>query len=371
MKIGIVTIHSHFNYGAVLQAFATQMVLKKLGHEPQMIDYYTLDQEKNNKSRIVKVDIKRILYFLVLRLDRKYQIRLRRFSEFRKLLSLSKRYYSKEEIYQNPPVFDVYLVGSDQVWNMEKGIQSYNFLDFIKGPHVRKISYASSFGTSTIPDQNKEELKELLQDFTAISTREDEGVEIIKEATGRDATQVLDPTLLITKSQWQDLLPSEKNAPNNYILIYALNNSEESVMLVEAVRKRYRLPVFGIPMGYKVPGKYKVDREIKDAGPWEFISLLENAKVVCTSSFHGLAFAINFEKTFFVVPHNTRNSRLNSLLKSVGLEERQFFTSDKIKSMPDHELFMDFAKTRNILDNLRQESLSFLKKNIPMSYPGM
>src|SRR5690606_30181677 len=99
----------------------------------------------------------------------------------------------------------------------------------------------------------------------------------------------------------------------------------ESVEIVNALRKRYKLKVVGIPMGIKVPSKFNADKEIMDAGPIEFVSLFRNAKVICTSSFHGLAFSIIFEKTFYAVPHLTRNSRISSLLKLLNLDKRQRF----------------------------------------------
>ncbi len=364
MRIGIVTVHSAYNYGAMLQAFATQKVLTEMGHQVQFIDFYPIELEKLNSNQKIDFTLKGIVLFLFLKVSIKHRKKFKRFRKFREQLSLSKRYFEKKEIYETPPKFDVYLVGSDQVWNMENGMNTFNFVDFVKDKTSKKISYASSFGTATIPDQHKAKLRELLADFSAISVREADGVEIIEEATGKDAIQVLDPTLLITKDKWEELLPSERTLNYDYILIYALNNTEESARLVEAVKKRYRLPVVGIPMGYKVPDKYKVDQEIKDAGPLEFVSLFKNAKVVCTSSFHGLAFAINFEKTMFVVKHLTRNSRLDSMLRSMSIENRQHFSPEMIEDLGDQDLFMDFSKITPILDRQRIDSKEFLVKNI-------
>lgn len=363
MKIGIVTVHSAYNYGAMLQAFATQRVLTEMGHQVQFIDFYPYELEKANNNLKIDFTLKGIALFLYLKSNISHKKRLKRFREFREQLHLSKRYFTKKEIYEAPPKFDAYLVGSDQVWNVEHGMNTFNFLDFVNEKASRKMSYASSFGTEEIPDEYKVKLKELLADFSAISVREDDGVKIVKEATGRCAAHVLDPTLLLSKDEWEQYIEQKPKIDREYILIYALTNTEKSVQMVEALRKRYNLDVVGVPMGHRVPSKFNVNREIKDAGPFEFVSLFRNAKVVCTSSFHGLAFAINFEKTFFVVPHLTRNSRLNSLLKVLDLQDRQAYLPSKIKDISDSELFMDYSSVVPVLNNCRDSSMAFLKKN--------
>lgn len=363
MKIGLLTLHSFYNYGAMLQAYATQVALTKMGFDVQLINHYPLDLEKQNDHMPLSFHPRKLIMYFVLKLDRRYQQRLKRFRDFRKVFNLTKRYFTEDEIYNNPPKFDVYIIGSDQVWNMENGINPFCFLDFVKG-HGKKISYAPSFGGSSIPEKYKPRLRELLADFSAISTREDDGVSIIKEATGRDAVQVLDPTLLLSKPEWNELIQNTEKPTEKYILIYALNNSTESAKMVEAVRKRYQLPVWGIPMGFTVPAKFNADKVWKNAGPFEFVSLFMHAEVVLTSSFHGLAFAVNFEKTFFVVPHPTRNSRLNSLMKLLNLQDRQHFTPEMVQLLKDSELFTDYSTKTLMLDKQRQQSSHFLSINI-------
>ena len=362
MKISILTYHAVFNYGAMLQAFATQKVLERLGHDVEFIDFYPKDTEKENHCRQLSLSYKTILVYFYSRINPKIQMKFKRFNAFRSQMNLTKRYYSVKEIYQNPPISEAYIVGSDQVWNCERGIDSFYFLDFLKRNN-NKISFASSFGTSQIPRKYYFELKELLSDFKAISIREDDGVRIIKEATGRIPVQVLDPTLLLKKNEWQNYIKG-KNVQGDYILIYELNKSIESLSLLEAVRKRYKITVVGVPVGVKVPSEFNVDKEIIDAGPIEFINLFYHAKVICTSSFHGLAFAINFEKTFYIVPHPNRNSRLNSLLKALKLLNRQTYSAANILNINDSEIFMDYTETRCLLNGLREKSINFLKKNI-------
>lgn len=362
MRIGVLTMHNFYNYGAMLQAFATQVVIEDMGHDIKFIDYYPEAQERINTNRLT-LNPKKLITNLILSSNKKYKLRRNRFHEFGTRFNTTERFFTKDEIYRNPPEFDVYIVGSDQVWNMENGFNSFAFLDFANS-YSKKISYASSFGTESISDQFKIKLKESLKSFNAISTREDDGVQIIKDAAGRDAVQVLDPTLLLTNDIWKTYLPKLNKNQKEYILIYALNDTKQSEDLLLAIRKRYDLPVHGIPMGNKLPHRFKVDKEINDAGPMEFVSSFLNAKVICTSSFHGLAFAVNFEKTFFVLPHPNRNSRLNSLMKLLKLEKRQKFSPEEILKLNDSDLYMDYSKTSIILNKQRTNSLDFLKDNI-------
>jgi len=363
MKIGIVTIHNHYNYGALLQAIATQYILIRMGHEVQFIDYYPVETEKINHNNTLAFHPKKLALYILSKCNLKYRLKLKRFDNFRQNFHLTQRFYSLSELYSSPPEFDIYLVGSDQVWNMEHGINTFYFLDFVKNG-ANKISYASSFGTENIPSDLKPKLKELLKEFKAISVREDDGVKIIKEATERKATQVLDPTILLSVDDWMNYMSKEIVSDNDYILVYGLLNTNNSVQLINEVRSRCKLPVVGIPMGYRVPREFKVDKEINEAGPAEFVSLFKNAKVVLTSSFHGLAFAVNFEKTFFVLPHPTRNSRLSSLLTALCLEKRQLSSFTEIKQLDDSDFYIDYKIHSKRLNELRSESLEFLKQAI-------
>lgn len=363
MEIGILTIHNHYNYGAMLQAFATQTVLSEMGVASRFIDLYPRDTEKINNRAVLSLNPKKMMIFLLFKLSQKHRLKLKRFAEFRKLLNLTKRYYTKEELYHSPPEFDIYMVGSDQVWNMEKEFNSFNFFDFI-GDECKKISYASSFGTKEVPVEYYQKMANYLSQFSAISVREDDAVEIIQKATGLNVAHVLDPTLLLKKDQWQKYLDNCGKLNYEYILIYGLVDNEDSVKLLNAVRKRYNMPVVGIPFGNRVPPKYKVDFEIKDAGPLEFVSLYNGAKVICTSSFHGLAFSVIFEKTFYVVPHKTRNSRLNSLLKLLRLEDRQSFRDVDILTLNEDELLMDYSMANELLGIERTFSINYIRNSI-------
>lgn len=360
MKIGILTIHTAFNYGAMLQAFALQTALLKLGHEVQLIDYYPKDLERNNYMREFSLNPKRAIGYFYARFNPNVQKKIYRFSEFRNQLQLTNRYFDKNELYLNPPEFDVYMVGSDQVWNMERGFDSFWFLDFIKDK--RKISYASSFGTYTISKEYNDQLKKQLTEFQAISVRELDGVNIIKDATGLNATQVLDPTFLLSTNDWASLA-SKRQFQGDYILTYGFSKSKEFGELLIRVKEIYNLPVVAIAIGSHYP--YHVDKSIINAGPKEFIALFRDAKIICTDSFHGLAFSIHFRKTFFSIPHMTRNSRLESLLNLLNLKNRQFSNpKSNILDLSEDELAVNYHPIEALIEKSKNDSLSFLLESL-------
>jgi len=359
MKIGILTIHTSFNYGAMLQAFALQAAIMKLGYNVQIIDYYPKELERSNLLRNITSDAKQIIKYLYARFNPNIQKKIHRFDKFRNQMQLTKRYYNKKELYQNPPSFDIYMVGSDQVWNMEKGFDPFWFLDFIN--HKPKISYASSFGTVTIPNEHKEKLKKYLSSFEDISVRENDGVIIIKEAANLEASQVLDPTFLLTRSEWSRL-GAKRQYEGEYILAYGFSNSIEFIQLIDNVKKRYPLPVIAIAIG--VHSSINADKCFINTGPNEFIALFRDAKAICTDSFHGLAFSIHFRKTFFTIPHPTRNSRLKSLLDLLKLNERQFSDSSMVLKLKEEELNINYENIEALIQINIEKSMKFLKNSI-------
>jgi hypothetical protein len=362
MKIGIYTIHSAYNYGAMLQALATQKALEKLGHQAEFANLYSIDQEKGNESKLISLNSKLLLTYLYARLNPKIQKKFKCFKEFRSLMNLSKRYYSIDEIYANPPKYDVHLVGSDQVWNLENGFekQAYYFLGFLKSNEI-KISYASSFGTSEIPAGCKTKLKVLLSDFKAISTREKEGVRIINDSANLQSKHVLDPTFLLSSNEW-DAVSIEPKIKEDYVLCYGFDGSEKSKEMIDSIKKRLELPIVVISVSLFFP--FKVDHFIHEVGPSEFLGLVKNAKFICTSSYHGMALAINYRKSFIGTLHPTRNARMKSMLSTFDLEKRQLDNPKEILKMNDDELYIDYSKIEHKIENAIKDSLGWLDLNL-------
>jgi len=365
MKIGIYTLHANYNYGALLQAYAMQKVLERAGHQAELVNLSPLTAEEENESKLFSWRFKSILTSLYSRGSFKVQKKHARFRKFHSQMNLSKRYYSLDEIYKNPPEYDIHLVGSDQVWNLERGFpkKSLYFLDFLKSEKI-KVSYAASFGTQAIDEKCYEPLKKALMTFNAISVREKDGVNIIKNAAGLVAEQVLDPTFLLDAREWESLIAPKPLIKGKYIFCYGFDNSEKSQAMVAAIRERLRFPVVIASVSVFPPRKIKRDKFIQDAGPIEFLDLVRNAAFVCTGSYHGVAFAIHFRKSFFAAIHPTRNSRMESLLKKLGLEHRQLHEPSEIRQMLDDELFINYSRVEFEIKKESCNSMRWLMENI-------
>lgn len=358
MKIGIYTIHNAYNYGAMLQAFATQKALEKLGFKSEFVNVYTKEEEKINEVKIISFKLKPFLTYCYARIHPKVHKKFKLFRDFHYLMNLSKRYYTRAELYSSPPIYDIHLVGSDQVWNLENGFQKhpYFFLDFLSSKDV-KMSYASSFGTGTIPANCRERLRDLLVGFNHLSTREKDGVQIIETTTGMEATQVLDPTFLLNAKEW-DVIAKEPSIKGSYVLCYGFDGSQKSAEMLRVIKKRFGLPIVVVTVSLFFP--FKVDMLIHEVGPAEFLGLIKKATFVCSGSFHGLALAIIYRKSFFGIKHATRNARMHSMLSLFGLENRQLDKPVEILKMSEDELYIDYSRIEDRIENAIIESYNWL-----------
>ncbi len=349
MKVGIYTIHACNNYGAMLQAYATQKALEKLDVEAEIVNYYPREQERINRYVTKPKSLKDAIKVGFAIMNPAIHIKTRRFEEFHNMMHLSKRYYSLDEIYQCPPDYDLHLVGSDQVWNLERGfsVRNYFFLDFLDDGQ-RKVAFASSFGNPNISEATYPQLKNYLCKFEKICIREESGVKLLKDATGLDATHVLDPTFLLSKDEWMNVAEEEPIVKGNYILYYGFDRNDTCRKMIQLVREKLAMPVVAISVSTFVP--YKFDKFIQSAGPREFINLLANASFVITSSFHGLAFATNFRKDFIVMRTGTRMSRMESLLHEFGFGNRQVDSLDETDKLLNNDVKIDYSQNEQAID---------------------
>lgn len=319
MKIGIYTIHACNNFGAMLQAYATARFLNEHGHEAELVNVVT-DKAQRDMSYIgpwsSSKGIVRNLYAL---LNPTVYKKIDNFRKFRQLMPLSKKYYSTEEVVANPPHYDLHLVGSDQVWNVERGMgSSFFFLPFIHDT-VKKASFASSFGNIEPAHKYTEELKTLLARFSHISVREADAASFINQELQIKAAHVLDPTFLLNAEEWGEIAGNEPLVKGNYILYYGFDTSKTCGDVISHLKKQMNMPVIGISVSLHSP--YKFDKFYQEAGPVEFLNLIKYARLVLTSSFHGMALSINFRKDFVVLRHGTRMSRMESLLNDFSLKD--------------------------------------------------
>ena len=236
------------------------------------------------------------------------------------------------------------------------------FLTF--APEGRKrISYASSFGVTSLPKQNEEKFKELLNGLDCISVRETAGSNIVKQVTGREARVVLDPTLLLNKKEWKECSSGFNPNKNGYVLVYEVHPSAKIQQLAIEYAKEYSIPVYRVGVRGMFNWKTEGIENLVDIGPADFISLFENASIVFTNSFHGTAFSVNLSKNFYTVLSKAgkKNSRMTSLLSILGLESRIVYQEDC--SNVSFEQY-DTAKAQEQLQAEREKSVRYLKESI-------
>lgn len=369
-SVGVLTMHRVQNYGSVLQAYALFYIINSLGYNCEIIDYQYPNpyhengvRYKDSRPFICRL-VQRGLYFLLYR----NTIQKNRFNAFvEKYLTFSKYYKTKEEIYSRPPKYDVYVTGSDQVWNpvCMKGDPVF-FLAFAS-QDAYKISYASSFSISEIPIQYQEAYKKYLFDYHSISVREKSGAKIVKTLTGYNSEIVCDPTLLLSRYDYEEIAKeSQLKVKGKYILVYALNYAYNPYPQIDKVVQKVK-DQLGLSVVYLHSNSienYHLGRSVTSAGPCEFISLFLNASFVITSSFHGTAFSLNFGVPFYaIVPRRTSSdSRIISLLKIVGLENRGISVDQQLPAILN--LNVDFATPYLKLKDYRDSSLNFLYKSL-------
>ncbi len=377
-KIGIITILKVNNYGAELQAYATQAILNKLGYNAEIIDYLFYKNPKHKKTRKSKPAFKHgfkkmlaewgypIKTLIASSLNKGNNVtRKKRFEKFHTdNTKMSECYRSIDELYNADLEYDTYIVGSDQVWNpgIYSSILPY-MLDFAP-VGKRRISYASSFGVSHIEDSQKGFYKEHLSKFFAISVRENNAVELVKDLSGKEATWVLDPTFLLNKEGWAKVAEYPYDIKNNYLLVYELIPSPYIMELAKVMSQEKGLTLVRICKDAAPESKEKGIISIADAGPAEFIGLFANATMIITNSFHGTAFSINFGKDFYTVTpqHKQNNSRQQSLLGLFSLNERLLLEGTDINSVARTPI--DYTIINRMVEREREKSIKFLKSAI-------
>lgn len=307
------------NFGAILQAYALFQVIKQKNPSITMLNYSVKSLSVQFRVfRNVK-SVKDIFYnLLVIPKARKIKIANQRFLEFRNdSFAFTNAYTTENEIYNSPPEADIYLVGSDQVWNPEIHFSPVYFLNFGSSV-IRRYSYSASIGLSSLPSEYISIFQKYLARFDSISVRE-ESAESILRKIGIQSQTTVDPTLLLSKEEWAEIAVGPHKY-NEYILVYSLYNSELLELVSERIRYLTHCKVIFLATSVRL--RSFGDEIIWDAGPREFIGLIKNAAYIVTSSYHGMLFSLIFEKSFFVIPPSNTSSRFFDFLSSINLKER-------------------------------------------------
>lgn len=365
-KIGLVSYHREANFGTMFQAYALAEVIKQSGKACEYIDYYESLKKPVFYSFIRKLAGQ--LYHL-LRLPSRGDFGFFDSLEFRDILNAFNSFHSKyipvskERYFYNSlngieDEYDLFIVGSDQTWSKAMNMNPYsiNFLPFIED-HNKKRSYAPSIGTIHINKEFERRLKRELSSFSYISCRERPNCVSLSSLLGKDVYYVLDPTLLLTKSEWLKVA-HPFNLTEKFILAYILGSKKCVADFAEKLGKANGLPVY-----YLITSPEYLDRQnsLSAVGPSEFISIISQAEYVVTDSFHGTIFSINFNRQFYSFAKRESsessidNDRISCFLKEVHLENR-FKKDDDVHFEAD----IEFGEVNKIVSQLRKESYNYL-----------
>jgi hypothetical protein len=373
-KIGIITILNVNNYGAELQAYALNKKLSLLGYDNEIINYLFYKNpdfifEKKSKSifGIKKIDF--LKEFVLKNIDKYSRIinpklaktRLTKFEQFHKDYSIvSDPIKSMTQLYQKKMDYDVLICGSDQIWNPYNKVNIEPYFLTFGSTGVKKISYASSFGVSSIDNNKHNKYKDLLNNIDILSCREASGVKIIKEITDRVATHVLDPTLLLSREEWSSIaVPFIEEEP--FILLFIFKESKYVTSFAYDLQRKTGYKIIRICKNeMRVEADSKI-LNIRDAGPREFLGVFKKATIVLTTSFHGCVFSLIFQKPFYTITPNRKNNnaRQQSLLSMVGLENRLIQEGGDFPKIECLEI--DFNPVQKIIEKEKNNSVNFLK----------
>ena len=383
-KVGIVSCYFKNNYGSMLQAYATQKLLDNNNIPNETINIselsdfskgkkkYYLSQITNYNFIKAKFGMIKLKWYSKINknLKHNFAIRNRKFEEFKRKFNLTKSFDSYKTLseYSSKRYSDV-IVGSDQLWLPVNVVSDYYTLNWVPNK-INKISYATSFGISSIPNKYMEQYKYFLNRIEHLSVRENNAVKLVKDVANVEAKLVCDPTLLLTKEEWMDIQDDNAILNEKYIFCYFLGNNIEHRKFVERLKEK---------TGYKIVSINHCDEYVKysdkfadivpyDVGPSEFVNYIRNAEYVCTDSFHGTVFSlINNTKFFTFERFNKKskmstNSRIYSLLDIVDLKNRLITGNEDVEELLKEKI--EFNNVNNRLELFRNESKEWLLNSI-------
>lgn len=349
MKISLITIWHVGNYGAEMQSYATIKTLQEMGYDVHMIDIRLTDALPGT------------LKYKVASLVECTSLLHHKFEKFwKQYIPTTKRYHNVRELQSNPLESDVYMVGSDQVWNpdLTTTLARAYFLDFGKSS-VRRIAYAASFGFSDFQDETlfKETYGNLLHKIDAISCREETGVRLLHKL-GIDATTVLDPTLL--RNDYTELTGEIKE--KQLLVYYPVGNKLESVeSFAKQMAEQLNLSYINLMQRHYMLGRFFCNGlSIQD-----WLRSIASSQMVITTSFHGVAISLVYQRQFIAIISNpSRGSRITNLLDRLGLSDRYFYSVDDAMVSECWKSPINYSKVYDKLITLRKKSLDFLKQAI-------
>lgn len=355
MKIAFITVHVGDNFGSNLQTIATSVAIKRTGNEPILINYCPARVTRKEYWKVARKSIKKMVWRVIYAPVFYKNTRI-----YEKYLAahcpMTEPIYDNESFVDKCPKADIYLTGSDQVWNSKhnQGLNTRYYFDGILG---KKVAFASSFGVEELPLDEYSEVKRMLSSYSAISVREDSAKGIVN-SMGYEATHLLDPTFILNRDEWmQYASPRIMSLP--YLLIYTPYNivdKEQIYKTAHIIAKQKGLKI--ITFSWNIKSEPLADMTVKFASPGDFLSLMQYADFVITNSFHGTAFSINLNKQFLVFMPSGFGTRISSILRLCNLSDR--LICDNQEDIYDN--CINYDEVNKILEVERQRSMDFLYK---------
>jgi len=375
LKIRILTFHCAKNYGAVAQAYALKTVLRRYSDDVQFLNYRPLFL--TNRAEQVKPQNRSVKYLFIEALRRMvhiiryyfwgYKEKIQKYTSFEKeyLLDLNQSTFTKKEQI-NAEGIDYVFLGSDQIWNenITFGDTAY-FGGFPMGKDTKLVSYAASIGLDNPSKGNLEFVKNNISTVDHISVREETAKKFISAFSSKDIEVVLDPTLLLNSEEWSKLgiIPKFKK----YLLFYNMGNRELAESVAKEVAKNKDLKIVEISSGGKSIRRVFNHQYLGNVGPREFFGLIQHADFVVTSSFHGTAFSLVFNKQFYAIPNPPANSRMEDLLSRIGIANRLIPSLKDLGKRDVSNDFIDYSEVNKSLELERQKSINFIERSLALN----
>lgn len=372
-KIGIITVHNSPNYGACLQSYALWKYLCLLGYDCEIIDLHRPYQEdyvsskKYERYRKPKVSLKthikkivKAIFFTKKGYKLFNSLAKEKFDLFNAEIKMSRPYYGIDDLYENPPKYDLYVSGSDQLWNPSQSycLEPY-FLTFAPSS-AKKISYATSIGITDLLDNEKQDFKKWLFDFETISVRENQAKTLLQSFTNYKVEVVADPTFLLDREYWKELAIYPQ-AKRKYILLFTLSFNKELLEYGMRLSKESGLEL--VYLEQCQPENVNGYTPVCFAGPREFLGYIANAEMVITTSFHCTVFSLIMgTKNFFsyIAKGDKKGSRIENLLRSYDLDSHILYGNlcRGYQDLAEQRINHDSIETT--MDCIQQQSKLFL-----------
>lgn len=363
-KVALITLHRVRNYGSSLQTLALQTKMEQMGANVEVIDYYPerytswglLKRLKYKSKRLEKNPV--LLLMARLAISPSYVKKKIVFDKFLKknLKVTGKTYRTEEELLQNCPNADAYCTGSDQVWNSHwnEGVDAPFYLSFLPD-EAKRFSYAASIGNAEVSQKEKDDIFPYLKKYQFLSVREDSGVKILEEMGFENVFHVLDPTLLLSREEWEPYV-SNRFVKEKYVVTYNLHHDPELDRYAKTLAEQEGLKLYHI--SYNLHdiirnGKLKWCPKVQ-----EYLGLIKHAQYVVTDSFHATVFSLCFRKKFMALLPQEASSRISSLLHVVGLEQRGIHQWSSVNGIKEE---IDYCAVETRMQTARGFSQRYLK----------